>query len=253
MITDLGATIRLARLPVWRELGAVAEAAAVLRTAAPAPVARPGAAPVVFVPGVLAPDATTALLRGWLETGGWTAAGSGLGWNTACASVAVRVLEDRVGELVREHGTKAVLVGHSRGGQHARVLAVRRPDLVRTVITLGTPQRRIWAMHPALRTAQLTGAVFGSTFGGASVLRISCMQADGCCAAYTTDLGAAPPPGLDIVAVHTREDAVVNWRDCLDPHAEQIRVTGTHSGLIANPQVLGVLHHVLAGTRPQPG
>ena len=42
-------------------------------------------------------------------------------------------------QICLEHDSRVAVVGHSRGGMLARVLGVRRPDLVETVVAMGSP------------------------------------------------------------------------------------------------------------------
>ena len=94
--------------------------------------------PVLVLPGFLADDASTWLLRRFLDSIGYDAHGWGLGRNTGPGTVLV----DGALALTRElaAGGKPVnLVGWSRGGIIAREVARARADLVRQVITLGTP------------------------------------------------------------------------------------------------------------------
>src|SRR5271167_3451937 len=91
--------------------------------------------PVLVLPGLAAGDASTALLRRFLRSKGYAAAGWGQGLN----------LGPREGVLERAHDTlsglwlgseRAVsLVGWSLGGLYARELPKLSPHMVRLVIT----------------------------------------------------------------------------------------------------------------------
>ena len=59
-------------------------------------------------------------------------------------------LEERLEALAETRGP-AVLIGQSRGGKLARVLAARRPDLVTGVVTLGSPHLNPAGRAPARR------------------------------------------------------------------------------------------------------
>ena len=52
--------------------------------------------------------------------------------------------------LAEESGRRIAVVGQSRGGSCARALAVRRPDLVEKVVTLGSPLRNQFDVHPGV-------------------------------------------------------------------------------------------------------
>src|SRR5437762_1690162 len=73
---------------------------------------------------------------------------AGLRFNVGCSGELLERLEDRLEELVERQGSRAAIVGQSRGGTLARVLARRRPDLVSGIVTLGTPHLEPFAIHP---------------------------------------------------------------------------------------------------------
>ncbi len=93
--------------------------------------------PVLVIPGFLASDYSTVILRRALRAAGHRAYGWGLGLNMG----ARRDLLDRIeSQLHRAHRRgKVTLVGWSLGGLYARELAKRHPDKVAKVITLGSP------------------------------------------------------------------------------------------------------------------
>jgi hypothetical protein len=73
--------------------------------------------------------------------------------------------------------------------------------------------------------------------------------ADGsCCAAFRRDLIAPLPPGLRAVAIHSRSDGIVDWRACLDRHAERIEVSSSHVGMAVNTEVYRLLERVVVAT-----
>lgn len=107
--------------------------------------------PVMCLPGFSASDSSTAILRRFLKAWGYDARPWGLGQNMNPMEVRsfadVRAARDRLlGELeveleaiVAETGMKVSLIGWSLGGIMARWFASHHPQLVRQVITLGTP------------------------------------------------------------------------------------------------------------------
>ena len=66
----------------------------------------------------------------------------------ACSEQTVDRIEACLQELVERQGRRAAIVGQSRGGSFARVLARRRPDLVAGIVTLGTAHNSPLAVHP---------------------------------------------------------------------------------------------------------
>jgi pimeloyl-ACP methyl ester carboxylesterase len=104
---------------------------------------------VLVLPGLGGSDASTAPLRWFIGRLGYRSYGWGLGTNRGFG----RHVTDGLDELVaanHEHGPVS-LVGWSLGGVHAIELARRRPDAVRSVVTLGSPlhgRRPPTARHP---------------------------------------------------------------------------------------------------------
>ncbi len=101
---------------------------------------------VLVLPGLGASDASTVPLRWFLGRLGYRTFGWGLGTNRGFS----RAIDDGLDRLLStnyEHGPVS-LVGWSLGGVHAIELARRRPDAVRSVITLGSPL--LGRRHPPL-------------------------------------------------------------------------------------------------------
>ena len=80
-------------------------------------------------------DSSTWPLRKFIERCGYAAYPWELGLNRGPRDGVVHKLLKRIREIEREHGRKVSLVGWSLGGAMARVLAVREPGRVRSVIT----------------------------------------------------------------------------------------------------------------------
>jgi triacylglycerol lipase len=47
------------------------------------------------------------------------------------------------------------------------------------------------------------------------------------------------------LAVHSRSDAIVDWRACVDPHGQQVEVDSSHCGMSVHPDVYRVLDGML--------
>jgi triacylglycerol lipase len=66
------------------------------------------------------------------------------------------------------------------------------------------------------------------------------------------DLDAPLESHITAVAVHSRSDAIVDWRACLDPHALCVEVDSSHCGMSVHAEVYGVLERALAGETARP-
>jgi hypothetical protein len=93
--------------------------------------------PVMVIPGFLATDFSTSILRRTLEAAGYRVYGWGLGLNLGARKDLLERLEAQLDRAAR-HGPVS-LVGWSLGGLYARELAKLRPDKVERVVTLGSP------------------------------------------------------------------------------------------------------------------
>src|SRR4051794_40510959 len=127
------------RTAMSREARAAPEFAAFTLTAGPllATLPRGDGHPVLVLPGLGGSDTSTAPLRWFLGQLGYRSFGWGLGENRGVG----RHVTDGLDELLaatRDGGPVSV-VGWSLGGLHAVDLARRRPDAVRSLITLGSP------------------------------------------------------------------------------------------------------------------
>jgi hypothetical protein len=96
--------------------------------------------PVLVIPGFLATDRTTMELRRALARVGWRAHPWLLGMNTGAKKDTMEAMAGRLEAIYHDSGDQPVLlVGWSLGGLFARQLACRRPEMIRAVVTLGTP------------------------------------------------------------------------------------------------------------------
>src|SRR5947199_172374 len=58
-------------------------------------------------------------------------------------------------------------------------------------------------------------------------------------------MSAPLPEHVTALAVHSRSDAIVDWRACLDPHAESVEVDSSHCGMSVHPGVYRALARLL--------
>jgi len=95
--------------------------------------------PVLVLPGFTASDRSTHPLRGLLRHLGYRTYGWGLGVNVGPTRPILDGLVSRLDRAFERRTEPVSIVGWSLGGIYARELARSRPDLVRQVVTLGSP------------------------------------------------------------------------------------------------------------------
>ncbi len=183
----------------------------------------------MLVPGFLAGDTSLARMAVWLRAGGWKTARPGVRFNVNCTETAVEALERRLEEAVEAASARALLVGQSRGGTMGRILAVRRPELIETLVTLGSPV--LDQMAVSRNTRAMVNLIAGlGTLGVPGLFSRDC-RAGACCELSRAQLSQPVSEDVRYVAFYSREDGVVSWEACLDPRAELVEVSVTHSGM----------------------
>ncbi|PZP30155.1 MAG: alpha/beta hydrolase [Roseateles depolymerans] len=185
--------------------------------------------PVLVFPGLSANDLTTAPLRGLLDRLGYCAQPWGQGLNLGPRAGVLERCQADLQALQRRHHRKVSLLGWSLGGLYARELAKQCPELVRSVITLGTP----FTGHPRATNAwKLFEWVSGQRADEPALLE-----------------RLRQPPPVPTTSIYSRSDGVVSWRCSVNepgPLVENIEVPASHLGLGLNPIALYALADRLA-------
>ena len=194
--------------------------------------------PVLLIPGFLAGDWTLRIMHAWLGRAGYRAYLSGIVFNVQHSERLLAGLRRKVVEIEKETGSRVSVVGHSRGGLLAKVLAQRRPQIVEQVIGLGSP----FADWTDL--AALTHHAVGLVTQANELAYGRRLNLEG---RFTYDLKLAPI--VPTTSIYTRTDDVVNFRSCLRPDIPALPVWGTHNGLVVNPEVFRLLGRLLARPR----
>src|ERR1700678_4029835 len=192
--------------------------------------------PVLTLPGFLASDLSMAPMRRYLRELGYDTYAWQMGRNTGGVSRMRASLRDRLAEIHAATGRKVSLVGWSLGGVYARDLALQSPDMVRCVVTLGSP---FAGDVRATNATRLYEAMSGEAVQQDSELR----------KAIAGDL---PVP---TTSIYSRTDGIVNWRTCLlrpSDTAENIEVhLASHTGLGVNAAALWAVADRLAHAEGQ--
>jgi pimeloyl-ACP methyl ester carboxylesterase len=192
--------------------------------------------PVLTLPGFLASDLSMAPMRRYLKQLGYDPYAWNMGRNLGGVSRMRAALRDRLAGIHDATGRKVSIVGWSLGGVYARDLALQAPDMVRCVVTLGSP---FAGDIRATNATRLYEAMSGETVGDDAELR----------KAIAGDL---PVPASSI---YSRTDGVVNWQTCLlrpSDTAENLEVRlASHIGFGVNAAALWAVADRLAQTEGQ--
>ena len=185
-----------------------------------------GAGETVWVfPGMGVGDWSTRTLRRYLRRHGFDARGWGLGRNPPDAAATLGRLLPRLEALVVATGAPVAIVGWSLGGILARELARLRPDLVRRVVTLGSP------VVGGLRHTAIAGFYRLQGWDLEEVDRL------------VTDANRTPLR-VPVTAIWSRRDGIVAWQACVDDvtdGAENLEAASCHWALGLDPEVLAAL------------
>jgi pimeloyl-ACP methyl ester carboxylesterase len=191
--------------------------------------------PVITLPGYNASDSSMNILRRYLAKWGYDPHPWGLGANLGVGSDRV-IYEQRFVEVlehvVAHRGQPATLIGWSQGGVIARQVAKQRPELVRHVMTMGSPiadtpeATTIWRIFKRTSPQEITPELM-------EILR-----------EITT-----PVEGVRCTCIYSQTDGIVSpyiAQDWVSPVAENIRLYSSHFGMAVNPVVLYVIADRLA-------
>jgi len=198
----------------------------------------------IVIPGFMGTDLYLRELHYWLKRIGYSSYLSGIGRNADCLDLLVDRLIGTVEKAHKESGRKVHLIGHSLGGILARSVAALEPQMVSSVITLGSPFRGIRSHPIVLQAAEIVRARIKNDQqrGG----RPDCFTGFCTCEAVGS-LQRPFPDSIEQTAIYTKQDGIVDWRVCIneDPRTD-FEVIGTHTGLVFNAYVYQLIASRLA-------
>jgi len=179
--------------------------------------------PVLLIPGFMSSDVSTLPLRRFIKKLGYVAYGWEMERNIGRVEK-LDLLLSRIEKLHEKHQQKVSLIGWSLGGVYARQLAKAKPELVRQVITLGSP-------FSGLTEPNNASWLFPLLHDGKKVEEL---KSD-----WLIDIPAPAP--VPTTAIYTKEDGIVSWRVCMEQKVDaihqNIQVNGSHIGLGVNSSV----------------
>ena len=199
---------------------------------------------VLVLPGLLASDMSTALMRRYLRWLGYDVHGWQLGRNIGPTDAVLETLPRELADLAGRTGGPVSIIGWSLGGIYARELGRDHAELTRQVITLGSP---FALTDPRQSRADRT------------YQRRSYLHATG---RVPTAEQVARPIGVPSTAVYSRQDGIVSWQTCIEPETalhQNVEVRCAHLGFGVDPAALWLIADRLAVPagqhrpfRPQP-
>ncbi len=197
---------------------------------------------MLLIPGFGFGDTSLTLTARWLRGRGYRPAGARIGLNVGCTTTLLDRIERRLEQQADTTGRRVVALGQSWGGGLARLVAVRRPDLVRAVVMLASPVLDPLAANAdVIRIARLLARL--SAAGIPGLLDRDCLT--GTC--FTDTIRAlAAPLKVPAIAVYSPKDRIAPARLCLDPEAEHVEVHTSHTGMALDPSLYTALEPRLA-------
>lgn len=181
--------------------------------------------PMLLIPGFLAAPRSGSSVLHVMAAAGWRIEAAAVGRNSGPAYVGVDAAEADLQRMYHAHGAPVTLVGHSRGGQFARILAVRHPHMVRQIITLGTP---LLLKYPNFAAVKVPAELLDKTWRAGAFGEVFPDREN----EVDRDRYAEFPNQIDFVSIYSRTDGIVDWRTCIEPAAHTIEVKASHRGLI---------------------
>ena len=186
--------------------------------------------PVIIFPGLAASDGSLNYLRTFLDDIGYKTYSWGQGYNFGPRegiNPFLEKLQKKLAEVYAANGNRKVtLIGWSLGGIYVRELAKLNPEMVRNVITLGTPFR------PDSTARHVT---FLYEFFSKDTLHKD--------PAFWKQLKVKPP--VPFTSVYSKSDGIVHWEASIEEVteiSENVEVPiSSHVGLVTNPFVMRVI------------
>ncbi len=182
--------------------------------------------PVMTLPGFLATDRSTRVLRRYIYHWGYDSFRWRLGRNLGPSHQRnfEKMLDTRLEKIYKETGRKVSLVGWSLGGLYAREMARRNPDIVRSVVTLGSPHgdpkaTNAWRVYEALSGISVDDNIITD--------RVENLR--------------EPVGDVPVTAIFSKSDAIVSSEIAKLPPGnmvENIGISTSHLGMGFNPVVL---------------
>ncbi len=183
--------------------------------------------PVMILPGFMSSKTSTKVLRNFISKLGYNVFDWGMGRNLGKIEY-IEIILESLDEVHKKTGQPISLIGWSLGGVFARQIAKERPDMIRQVITLGSP-------FGGITEPNNVEWIYTAISGGKHAKDIN--------KALLRNFPLPAP--VPTTAIYSKEDGIVPWQACMekveDELHQNIQVRGSHIGLGVNHSVFSII------------
>ena len=182
--------------------------------------------PVLVLPGFMATDLSTIPLRKYLKGIGYRVYGWDQGRNYAKLDY-IELLHERLDGIYHKYHRQVSIIGWSLGGVYARQMAKESPELVRQIITLGSPFKGVTKANNAKWIYDILTNGKGEAQLDPEIM-----------------IDIPKPAPVPTTAIYSKEDGVVPWKACMETPTDihqNVQVHGSHLGLGVNVTVMEII------------
>ncbi len=180
--------------------------------------------PILIIPGFFSGRATADPLAHVLGVAGWDVHIADVGRNMGPSYEAVDAAEAGLDALGASSDRKAIIIGHSRGGQFGRVVSVRQPERIDRLIAVGTP---LTIKYPSFFIVKLPAEALDKAWRAGAFGYVDQVREQ-----EIDDLRYVPfPSNIELISVYSTTDGIVDWRLSVEPAARCVEVNTSHTGL----------------------
>jgi pimeloyl-ACP methyl ester carboxylesterase len=187
--------------------------------------------PIIVVPGFLADDDSTLIIRGVLKHLGANVQGWGLGTNFGVRVHLITGLAKLIRKVSDETNQKVTLIGHSLGGVFSKELAKMFPTHVEQVISLGSP---LFDKEGESSSISEIYKMFNPNRLDEKLLPIE----------HKFEDNFEQLPKCLMTSIYSKADGIVHWEASLLPKGkltQNIEVDCSHCGMANAPAVIYLL------------
>jgi len=192
--------------------------------------------PIIVVPGFLADDDSTLIIREVLKHLGANVQGWGLGTNFGIRVHLITGLAKLIRKVSDETNQKVTLIGHSLGGVFSKELAKMFPTHIEQVISLGSP---LFDKEGDSSSISEIYKMFNPNKLNEKLLPIE----------HKFEDNFEQLPECLMTSIYSKADGIVQWKASLLPQGkltQNIEVDCSHCGMANAPAVIYLLTHLVA-------